>query len=109
MRLTRERLLNLTNSYLTKIVRKDPNIICIYLTGSMLNEDPFIGGTTDVDLVIVHNHPRDIPRQIVPITEEATLDIHFFWSIYYLYAIAFLQIEIYIYFFYPHPSDILGA
>ena len=64
MRLTRERLLNLTNSYLTKIVRKDPNIICIYLTGSMLNEDPFIGGTTDVDLVIVHNHPRDIPRQI---------------------------------------------
>lgn len=83
MRLTRERLLNLTNSYLTKIVRKDPNIICIYLTGSMLNEDPFIGGTTDVDLVIVHNHPRDIPRQIVPITEEATLDIHFFQQAYY--------------------------
>ena len=73
----------LMNSYLTKIVRKDPNIICIYLTGSMLNEDPFIGGTTDVDLVIVHNHPRDIPRQIVPITEEATLDIQFFQQAYY--------------------------
>lgn len=83
MRLTRERLLNLTNSYLTKIIRKDPNVVCIYLTGSMLQEDPFINGTTDVDLVIVHNHARDIPRQIVPVTEEATLDIQFFQQAYY--------------------------
>lgn len=83
MRLTRERLLNLTNSYLTKIVRKDPNVIAIYMTGSMLEEDPFLNGTTDVDLVFVHNHTRDIQRQIVPITEDATLDIHFFQQSYY--------------------------
>lgn len=83
MRLTRERLLNLTNSYLTKMVRRNPNVVCIYLTGSMLQEDPFINGTTDVDLVVVHNRPEDLPRKIVPITDEATLDIHYFQQSYF--------------------------
>lgn len=76
MKITKERLLTLTQMYLNKLVRSDHSVVCVYLVGSMLEEDPFINGTTDVDLVIVHNVPVSENREIVAISPEATLDIH---------------------------------
>lgn len=68
--------MTLTQTFLNKLVRSDHSVVCVYLVGSMLEDDPFINGTTDVDLVIVHNVPVSESREIVPIAPEVTLDIH---------------------------------
>ncbi len=76
MAINKERLIKLTESFLGKRLRTDHSIICAYLTGSMLSEDPFINGTADVDIVMVHNHSPAAVREIVPLSAEVTLDIH---------------------------------
>lgn len=76
MRVTKESLLNLTKSYISKRIRLDRSIICIYLTGSMLAKDPFINGSTDVDLVFVHEGNTEQVREIIKISPEITFDIH---------------------------------
>ena len=47
-----------------------------YLTGSLLGEaDPLLGGTTDIDLVLVHDGQPGLTRQIVKLTPDFHLDI----------------------------------
>jgi hypothetical protein len=75
MRVTRELLLNLAQEQANKMAAKDPSIQCIYLVGSLLGETAFLGGVTDIDLVLVHDHPVPQPREIVRINSEVHLDI----------------------------------
>lgn len=83
MILNKERLLTMTQTFLSKRLHSDHSIVCVYLTGSMLRDDPFINGTADVDLVIVHNQPVDEIREIIGMTPEVTLDIHHIEQSYY--------------------------
>ena len=55
MRLTRETLIKIARDTATQRARVSRRIICIYLTGSCLTDDPLLGGTTDIDLVIVQD------------------------------------------------------
>ena len=55
--------------------RADKSIIAIYLTGSVLTESPLLGGTTDIDLVFIHNNKPAVRREIVAISPDVHLDI----------------------------------
>lgn len=75
MRVTREILLNLARENAAKLVSKDRSIHCVYITGSLLREDPFIGGVTDIDLVCVHDRPVKANREIIRLNADVHLDV----------------------------------
>ena len=47
MRITKDMLLNIAQDTVTKRVQEDPSIMAAYLHGSILSEEPLLGGTTD--------------------------------------------------------------
>jgi len=57
--------------------RADSNqdIVAAYLTGSVLDKDPFLGDTADIDLVLVHAQEPKARREIVSLSPEIHLDI----------------------------------
>lgn len=75
MRITRESLLHLAREHAAKLSAKDRGLVCVYLTGSLLKEDPFIGGVTDIDLVCVHDRAITTPREIVRVNADVHFDI----------------------------------
>ena len=75
MRITREWLMRITKKKVFEMTYSNRHIICAYLTGSMLLDQPFLGGTTDIDLVSVHDSEPEIEREILPICDEVHLDI----------------------------------
>jgi len=75
MRVTREILLKLARENAAKLVEKDRSIHCVYITGSLLREDPFIGGVTDIDLVCVHDRPVKAEREIIRLNADVHLDV----------------------------------
>ena len=75
MRLTRETLIKIARDTASQRARVSRRIICIYLTGSVLEESPLLGGTTDIDLIIIHDSEPLQPREIVRLSDEIHLDI----------------------------------
>jgi hypothetical protein len=75
MRVTRDILLNLAKENAAKLTSKDRGLVCVYLTGSLLHQDPFIGGVTDIDLICVHDRPVANCREIVRINADVHQDI----------------------------------
>lgn len=75
MRITRDSLMKLTKTKVAEMVYKDHSLICIYLTGSLLREEPLLGGTTDIDLICVHHNPPPLQREMIRFTDEIHLDI----------------------------------
>lgn len=75
MRVTRDSLLRIAKETAQERAYNDPNIIAVYLTGSLLNVDPMLGGTADIDLVFVCRvEPRSM-REFVKLTPDFHLDI----------------------------------
>ena len=58
--------------------RAHRTVVCIYLTGSLLTEEPLLGGTTDIDLICVHRQRTAMRREIVRLVDEVHLDIGHF-------------------------------
>jgi len=84
MRITRETLLKIARETAEKYSRRNRGLICIYLTGSLLSESPLLGGTTDIDLVFVHNTEPPFEREVIRLTDEVHLDIaHYSQSFFY--------------------------
>lgn len=84
MRLTRETLLKIAHDTADQRVRVSRRIVCIYLTGSLLDENPLLGGTTDIDLVIIHDSDPLQEREIVRLTDDVHLDIsHYAQSVFH--------------------------
>lgn len=75
MRITKELLMKYARNAVDTRVRENHRILCAYLTGSLLDEEPLLGGTTDIDLFFIHNDEPALPREIVPINEDVHLDI----------------------------------
>lgn len=75
MRVTRETLIRLAKERAQEHAFNNADILAAYLTGSLLKDDPFLGGVTDIDLVFVtkNNPPRT--REITPLTPDFHLDI----------------------------------
>ncbi len=59
------------------VQRADSNrdIVAAYLIGSLLDKDPFLGGSADIDLVFVHAQDTKARRELLSLTPEIHLDI----------------------------------
>ena len=75
MRITRDLLLNTARNTVKRQTLGGHDLLCAYLTGSLIYDQPMIGGLTDIDLVYVHSGDVPCEREIIPITEEIHLDI----------------------------------
>jgi len=75
MRVTRDILLNLARENAAKMAAKDRSIACIFIAGSLLEKDPFLGGVTDIDLLCIHDRPVTTAREIVRINADVHLDV----------------------------------
>jgi hypothetical protein len=75
MRITRETLIRIAKETAQKRALADPRLVAAYLTGSLRTENPFLGNSTDIDIVLVHTGQPNVRREIVPVTPEIHLDI----------------------------------
>ncbi len=75
MRITLEALQKAARESAERFARRDRSLVCIYLTGSLLGDEPLLGGTTDIDLIFVHTTLPPYAREIVRLTDEIHLDI----------------------------------
>ncbi len=77
MRVTRDSLIRIARETSQERSFNNRGIIAAYLTGSLVSDtDPMLGGTTDIDLVLVHSMPPTMNREIVKLTPDFHLDIH---------------------------------
>lgn len=75
MRITTEMLLKLANDHVAQRVRSDGDVVAAYLHGSLLGNDPVLGGTADIDLFFIHLGNIEEQREIIRITDDVHLDI----------------------------------
>ena len=78
MIITRESLLRIARDTVKARTQGDFSkhyILSIFLTGSLLTDDPLMGNSTDIDLVFIHSMPPGIRREIVPLSPDIHLDI----------------------------------
>jgi hypothetical protein len=75
MRITRAKLLDLA---LKETERRAANgdVISGYVIGSVAVGDSLVGGSGDVDLVLIHELEPGTSREIVPLSNDVHLDIH---------------------------------
>ena len=75
MRITRD----LLNKYTIETVKQrqhdEPDLYAAYQTGSLLRDTPLLGGTTDIDIVLVHKYQIPVERETQKLTREVSLDI----------------------------------
>jgi hypothetical protein len=67
--------MKLARNAVAERVYRNRDIVCAYLTGSLLQEEPLLGGAADIDLVLVHNGQPEFPREIIQATGEVHLDL----------------------------------
>ncbi len=75
MRVTKESLIRIAKETTQERVYNDPEIIAAYLTGSLLNAEPMLGGTADIDIVFVYKNLPAKTREFVKLTPDFHLDI----------------------------------
>lgn len=76
MIITQERLITLAEDAVAHWAERQP-ILAAYLIGSVLDEQPLLGGVTDIDIIIIENDEPIIDRQIQPLSDDVHLDIAF--------------------------------
>ena len=77
MRVTRESLIRIAKENVQERSYNNKDIVAAYLTGSLLTEEPLLGGVTDIDLVLVTANKPPMTREIVALTPDFHLDISF--------------------------------
>ena len=77
MRITRSTLHKIAKDTVSQRVKTDHNVMAALLVGSVLFDDPFIGHTTDIDIVFICFNEPDTARQIIKLTNEVSLDLYF--------------------------------
>jgi hypothetical protein len=75
MRVTRDSLIRIAKETAQERTYNDPEIIAAYLTGSLLNVEPMLGGTADIDIVLVCKNTPTKLREFVKLTPDFHLDI----------------------------------
>jgi hypothetical protein len=76
MRITNKLLLKFAKETVNLRKRSEPDLHAAYLMGSLLEDDPLLGGTTDIDLVLVHKYLAPTKRETASLTPEVSLDIY---------------------------------
>ncbi len=84
MRITKELLIKTARDTIAARQRTEKDMVAAYLVGSTLEEDPLIGGTGDIDLILVHSEEPKVIREIVRVFDDVHLDIVHQPQAYYL-------------------------
>lgn len=74
MRVTRDRLLELALKETERRAERE-GVLSGYVIGSLAAGDPLLGGTGDIDLVLIHETDPLFERELVPLSSEIHLDI----------------------------------
>ncbi|HBY08565.1 MAG TPA: hypothetical protein DEH22_12560 [Chloroflexi bacterium] len=76
MQLTPEVLQQFAETSVEKLVQVDSSIVAAYLCGStVLPGNPLLGGTTDIDVVLIHTREPRLEREILRLTDDVHLDL----------------------------------
>ncbi len=75
MRITRETLLKLAREMVNQQVHDRHDLVSVFLIGSLLYEDALLGGSTDIDLVFIHDRQPEVEREIIRLSPEITFDM----------------------------------
>jgi len=75
MRITQDLLHKYAKETIKRRQRGEVDLHAAYLTGSLLSGSPLLGGTTDIDLILVHKFQVPAQRECQRITPEISLDI----------------------------------
>ncbi|MCJ7694967.1 MAG: hypothetical protein MUO40_06010 [Anaerolineaceae bacterium] len=75
MRITQELLRKLAQEHVNKCRRLESDIVAAFLTGSVLTPEPILGGSTDIDIVLVHKENYFVEREVARVSNEISLDI----------------------------------
>ena len=75
MRITQELLHKTAKDAVNVRIKSEKDLIAAYLVGSVLTDDPLLGGTTDIDIVLVHGGDVTKPRELLKVNDELHLDI----------------------------------
>ena len=74
MIITRERLIQLAQREVKRQAAVS-DILSAYLIGSVARGEPLLGGTADVDLVLIHEHRPALEHEVVRLSDDVHLDI----------------------------------
>lgn len=85
MRITQDMLIKLAKDLVTERARKDNDLVAVYLTGSVAQGDPLLGGSTDIDLTFVHKEQPPVKREVLRVTYEISFDIEHHHQSFYTY------------------------
>jgi len=77
MKYTKEYLLEAAQKFIAKKVERDPSISAVMLIGSLRGYDHLINHPIDVDLLILQNDPVIIENELVRISDDHHLDVHY--------------------------------
>lgn len=77
MRITRDALLKIAKDTAEKTFAPDRNATAVFLVGSMLSEDPFMGGSADVDLLVIYQGNPPAEREITKLSNDFHIDIRY--------------------------------
>jgi hypothetical protein len=76
MQITPELLRKYAESAVEKQTQTDYTVIAVYLTGAMVvEENPFLGGTADIDLTFIHIGEPEASREIQKVNDDVHIDI----------------------------------
>ena len=77
MRVTRESLIRIAKETAQERAFNNRDIIAAYLSGSLASEetDPLLGGTADIDVILVHANEPHLHREFVKLTPDFHVDI----------------------------------
>ncbi len=74
MRITREKLIELARIEAERRAERE-DVVSAYLIGSVASGEPLLGGSADVDLILIHTTSPPIDREMVVLSGDAHLDI----------------------------------
>jgi predicted nucleotidyltransferase len=77
MRIKRDLLIKLARDTVEKRFKTDPGVVAVFLVGSVLRDEPLLGGTTDIDLLVITKNEPDIPREVAKLSNEIHIDFLF--------------------------------
>ncbi|MBA4420331.1 MAG: hypothetical protein C0391_04215 [Anaerolinea sp.] len=75
MRITQDFLLRTANDHVSKRIKTERDLLAAYLVGSVLQDEPLLGGTTDIDIILIHAGEPKVKREMVRVNDEIHLDV----------------------------------
>jgi len=74
LRITRQKLIDLARRHAEETAAES-GLLSAYLTGSVVAGEPLLGGSADVDVVLIHESAGPPTREVIRLSEDVHLDV----------------------------------